>query len=72
MEDFIQVAKVSDIKDEKRKTVNVNNEDVMIADVNGKYYAIAAICNHAGWDLADGELEGESVVHTMMELNGIY
>ena len=50
----------------------VNNEDVMIADVNGKYYAIAAICNHAGWDLADGELEGESVVHTGMELNGIY
>ena len=62
MADFVQVAKASDIKEGRLKSVNANGEDVTIANVNGKYYAIAAICNHAGWDLAEGELEGESIV----------
>jgi len=62
MANFVQAAKVSDIKTGGLKTVSFNGEDVTIAKVNGKYYAIRAICNHAGWDLAEGELEGESIV----------
>jgi len=62
MANFVQVAKVSDIGKGELKTVSFNGEDMTIANVNGKYYAIGAICNHAGWDLAEGELEGESIV----------
>lgn len=62
MEDYVPVAKVSDIKTGRLKTVNFKGEDVTIANVGEKYYAIGAICNHAGWDLAEGELEGESII----------
>jgi len=62
MEDFAQVAKASDIKEGKLKTINFKDEGVTIANVKGKFYAIGATCNHAGWDLAEGELGGESIV----------
>ncbi len=62
MENFAQVAKASDIKEGKLKTINFKGGDVTIANVNGKFHAIGATCNHAGWDLAEGELEGESIV----------
>lgn len=61
-EGFAKVAKVSEVKPGTLKTVSFSGEDVTIANVDGKYYAIGAICNHAAFDLSEGSLQGEVIV----------
>jgi len=43
------------------KEVQIDGEDVCIANVDGKYYAIGNVCTHEGGPLADGVLEGYEV-----------
>ena len=35
--------------------------DILIANVEGKYYAIGNICTHEGCTLSEGDLSGEAV-----------
>lgn len=37
-------------------------EDVLVANVAGKIYAIGAVCTHVPWYMDDGILVGESIV----------
>jgi nitrite reductase/ring-hydroxylating ferredoxin subunit len=53
-EGFIKVANTKDISPSKMKEVQVDGENVCIANVDGKYYAIGSICTHEGGPLADG------------------
>jgi len=43
------------------KKVNVGGEDVLVANVDGQFYAIASSCTHQGGPLDEGELEGTMV-----------
>jgi nitrite reductase/ring-hydroxylating ferredoxin subunit len=43
------------------KEVQFDGEDVCIANVDGKYYAIGNVCTHEGGPLADGVLEAYEV-----------
>jgi glycine betaine catabolism B len=60
-EDFVKVADTKDIPPSKMKEVQVDGENICIANVDGKYYAIGSICTHEGGPLADGTLEGYEV-----------
>lgn len=44
------------------KTVDVDGEAVLLANVDGKIYGMGAYCNHELWDLAEGALEGTEVI----------
>jgi nitrite reductase/ring-hydroxylating ferredoxin subunit len=59
--DFVRVAEMKDIQTSQMKEVQIDGEDVCIANVNGKYYAIGNVCTHEGGPLADGVLEGYEV-----------
>ena len=61
-EDFVRIAKASEITDGSLKTVTIEGEDVTIANIGGKYYAIGAICKHNEWDLSEGYIEDGSIV----------
>lgn len=43
------------------KAVKLGEKEVLIANVNGAYYAIGNVCTHAGGDLSKGTLEGNTV-----------
>lgn len=43
------------------KKVTVNEKEILIANVNGNYYAIGNQCTHHGGDLSQGSLEGNMV-----------
>ncbi len=58
---FVKVAETSDIPLGQMKTVKLAELDVLIANVNGIYYAIDNICTHKGGDLSKGTLEGSTV-----------
>jgi nitrite reductase/ring-hydroxylating ferredoxin subunit len=60
-EDFVKVANTKDIQPSLMKEVEVNNEKVCLANVEGNYYAIGNICTHLGGPLAQGKLEGYEV-----------
>ncbi|MCS7142106.1 MAG: Rieske 2Fe-2S domain-containing protein [Candidatus Nitrosocaldus sp.] len=45
----------------KVKYVQVNGNDVLLANVDGKYYAVSDICNHAGANLHEGRLSGRHI-----------
>src|SRR5215213_1601370 len=60
-EDFVKVADAKDISPSHMKEVEVNGQNICVANVEGKYYAIGSICTHEGGPLADGSLEGYEV-----------
>src|ERR671911_451277 len=60
-EDFVKVSDTEDIQPSHMKEVQVDGENICIANVEGKYYTIGSICTHEGGPLADGTLEGYEV-----------
>ena len=59
---YIPACLISDIPIGKMKKVQVDGIDVLIANVNGKFYAVSSECTHFGGDLSEGVLEGNVVV----------
>ena len=61
MAEFQTVAKASDVAAGEMKLVDVDGEEVVIANVSGEYFAFSNTCTHEGGPLSDGELEGDIV-----------
>jgi glycine betaine catabolism B len=59
--DFVKVADTKDIQPSHMKEVQLDGENICLANVEGKYYAIGNVCTHEGGPLADGTLEGYEV-----------
>jgi nitrite reductase/ring-hydroxylating ferredoxin subunit len=60
--DFVEVAKTSEIELGKMKSVEVKGVAVLIANVDGKFYAINDRCGHMNAMLSMGTLTGKTVV----------
>ena len=58
---YVKVAVKSEIPIGKMKMVKLGDKEVLIANVNGHYYAISDRCTHAGTDLSQGTLEGNII-----------
>jgi nitrite reductase/ring-hydroxylating ferredoxin subunit len=55
---FEKAAASSEIPNGSMKQVSVGGLDVMLANVNGTFYALSNKCTHAGGPLAKGKLDG--------------
>jgi len=60
--DFVEVAKTGEIEPGKMKSVDVKGVDVLIANVDGKFYALDDRCGHMNAMLSMGTLRGKIVV----------
>ena len=58
---YVRAADKSDIGRGKMKKVTLGEVVVLIANVNGNYYAVDNMCTHFGGDLSEGVLEGNVV-----------
>jgi nitrite reductase/ring-hydroxylating ferredoxin subunit len=58
---YVMVAGKAEVPVGKMKAVKLEGKEIMIANVNGNYYAINSTCTHAGGDLSQGVLEGNVV-----------
>ncbi|QAA80737.1 pyridine nucleotide-disulfide oxidoreductase [Aequorivita sp. H23M31] len=56
------IAKINDLKDGEMKQVNADGTDILLAKIDGKYYAVGAFCTHYGAPLAEGALCGKHVI----------
>ena len=52
------MAESSEIPVGKMRMFRIGEKEYLVANVNGKYYAIGNRCTHAGADLSQGSLEG--------------
>ncbi len=62
MPDFVRVASTSDLADGEMRQVSAGGHDVLLARVAGAFHACTAFCTHYGAPLADGVLDGTTVV----------
>jgi nitrite reductase/ring-hydroxylating ferredoxin subunit len=58
---FVDIAKVDEIPAGKTKHVEVNGKEIMIANMNGKFYALDDRCAHMNAPLSMGNLTGDVV-----------
>lgn len=58
---YIEVAKTSEIPVGAKKVATIEGTEVLIANVDEKYYAIGNKCTHMSGDLFKGTLEGNVV-----------
>jgi 3-phenylpropionate/trans-cinnamate dioxygenase ferredoxin subunit len=56
--EFIEAVRVSELRDGAMKKVIVSDHAILLALVNGKYFAVDALCPHLEGDLSEGTLHG--------------
>lgn len=55
------VAKVTDVPVGSKKKVEAQKIEFVLANIEGKFYALANKCPHLGGSLSEGTLEGTSI-----------
>jgi 3-phenylpropionate/trans-cinnamate dioxygenase ferredoxin component len=58
---FEKVAETQEIPSGQMKIINFGAEEVLVANVNGVFYAIRNVCTHEGGNLSKGTLQGTTV-----------
>jgi len=58
---FVKVANTGEIPVSQMKEIQFNGQNICLANIDGKYFAINNICSHEGGPLVDGKLEGYEV-----------
>lgn len=57
----IIVGKTSDITQNKMQKVSVDGKDIVVANIDGNYYAMDDTCTHSGASLSEGKLDSSVV-----------
>jgi nitrite reductase/ring-hydroxylating ferredoxin subunit len=57
-DEFVPVAKAAELAPGQMKWVAVNGERLVLANVEGAYYAISDVCGHRNAPLSRGKLAG--------------
>ena len=55
---YVKIAAISDVLPGEKKKFTLNNKTVLLANVDGAFYALDNKCPHLGGSLSDGEMEG--------------
>jgi len=58
---FVKVISTNELPSGSMKGANAGGKPVLIANLEGKYYAIGNVCTHMRCTLTDGTLNGEVV-----------
>ena len=58
---FVEVAKADEIPAGKMKHIEVNSKEIMLANLDGKFYALSDRCSHTNARLSLGTLNGKVV-----------
>ncbi len=61
MPEFVRVASASEVPPGGMKIVEVNDQEVVIANIDGKLVCFSNECTHRGGPMGEGVLEGDVV-----------
>jgi 3-phenylpropionate/trans-cinnamate dioxygenase ferredoxin subunit len=62
MSDWVTVARVDELAPGTRRLVDVDGTQIVVFNLDGKYYAIEDVCTHDGGQLTGGEVEGDQII----------
>ena len=62
MSDWITVARVDQLVAGTRQIVDIDGSQIVVFNLEGKYYAIEDVCTHDGGQLTGGEVEGDQII----------
>lgn len=62
MSDWVTVAPVNELMPGSRQIVDVDGSQLVVFNLEGKYYAIEDLCTHDGGQLTGGEVEGDQII----------
>ncbi|MDE1829933.1 MAG: non-heme iron oxygenase ferredoxin subunit [Thaumarchaeota archaeon] len=57
----IIVGKTGDLLPGKMQKIAADGKEILVANINGNFYAVDDTCTHAGASLYEGELEGDTL-----------
>jgi 3-phenylpropionate/trans-cinnamate dioxygenase ferredoxin subunit len=55
---FVKIAEATEVPPGTMKPFTVEGKEILILNLNGKYYAMGGKCTHMGGDLSKGTLQG--------------
>lgn len=56
------VASLEELKKKKRMVIEQSGQPILLLWVDQVVYAILDVCSHDGGELADGDIEGQSII----------
>jgi nitrite reductase/ring-hydroxylating ferredoxin subunit len=59
---YVKLTSTNDVKPNSMMGLTVKDQKILLANVNGNYFAIGDKCMHRGCQLSKGKLEGETVI----------
>ena len=59
----VLVGKRSDIQEGKFTSVTVGGKEILVANIQGSYFATGNICTHEGAELHEGELHDKQLIY---------
>ena len=62
MSDWVTVARVDQLVAGTRQIVDVDGTQIVVFNLDDKYYAIEDVCTHDGGQLTGGEVEGDQII----------
>jgi nitrite reductase/ring-hydroxylating ferredoxin subunit len=63
--DFVEVAKLDDVPVGRMKHIEFNGKEIMIVNLDGKFYALNDRCSHTNAPLSMGHIQGNIVTCPM-------
>lgn len=58
----VAVAKVSDVPAGSLHKASAEGHDIVVANMDGKYYVMDDTCTHAGASISEGKIDGANIV----------
>jgi len=62
MTGYVRVACVDDIPPGTKKIVEVEGVEVVVVNLDGRFYAIEDVCTHDGAPLGEGQLDDHALI----------
>jgi len=59
---FIRASGINELGPGGKMKVVLKNKEILLANLDGTYYAIENTCPHMGGSLSDGKIEGNTIV----------
>lgn len=57
----VLACKRDELPNGKVKYLQIDGNEILLANVDGTYYAVSDICNHAGANLHEGKIDGRYI-----------
>lgn len=60
--EFVTIGPADELDNGERLFIEIDQEEIVIFNLGGQYYAIGDVCSHDDGPLGDGDLEGFEII----------